>query len=434
MKRKFTILILLATFCLSGFSQVTPIAQWMFNVTSDGYFYAEIASSHGVEMGDSSQTYVAFAMKNDRWGCINEEGKWIIEQKFLTIKNIRDGIALVETRLGWEYVDLKMGTLKNSMNYEATNRLHKNYKLVMAQIDHTLAGSSRMGNLLVRNNFSENFAYVRVGKKWGYINRKGKLAIEAIYKRVGEFSDGLAQAMIAEKWGYIDTMGSMVIEPKFDVAKKFYNGVALIEFNKKWNYVDKKGNLLLDNNEFDVFHNFSDSLARVEKSNRFGYLNTKGVLVIEAKYVEARNFCEEMAAVKISGHWGFINKKGEMVIEAKYERIKDFNEGIAIVLNKNEWLFVDKVGKEQKLDFKFDLIYNFHDGLARFQLNNGKTGFIDKNGIIVIQPGFDNIRNFKNGFAFFRVKKLWGFINTEGKIIKEPFYQSIKDFELIQRN
>ncbi|EII8968940.1 WG repeat-containing protein, partial [Campylobacter coli] len=40
---------------------------------------------------------------------------------------------------------------------------------------------------------------------------------------------------------------------------------------------------------------------------------------------------------------------------------------------------------------KFDSIWDFSEGLAKVELNR-KYGFMDKNGKIVIEPKFDDIR------------------------------------------
>lgn len=68
----------------------------------------------------------------------------------------------------------------------------------------------------------------------------------------------------------------------------------------------------------------------------------------------------------------------------------------------------------------------FSEGLAAFK-RNGKYGYMDHNGKIVIEPRFSNANEFHEGLAavsFPNNEKdgspLWGFINTKGEIIYQP--------------
>jgi len=52
---------------------------------------------------------------------------------------------------------------------------------------------------------------------------------------------------------------------------------------------------------------------------------------------------------------------------------------------------------------------------------NGKWGFIDKTGKIVIEPKFDNIaRDFSEGLALFNLGSKYGYIDKTGKYVWEP--------------
>lgn len=63
-------------------------------------------------------------------------------------------------------------------------------------------------------------------------------------------------------------------------------------------------------------------------------------------------------------------------------------------------------------------------------VQNGKTGFIDATGKIIIQPQFDDVSNFFEGRArFIEIdKKTWGLIDGEGNIVVEPKFDEIKPF------
>ncbi len=51
---------------------------------------------------------------------------------------------------------------------------------------------------------------------------------------------------------------------------------------------------------------------------------------------------------------------------------------------------------------------------------NGKHGYIDRLGNVVIKPEFDDCFAFSEGYASVKKGKAWGFINTNGDMVIEP--------------
>lgn len=51
---------------------------------------------------------------------------------------------------------------------------------------------------------------------------------------------------------------------------------------------------------------------------------------------------------------------------------------------------------------------------------NGKAGFIDRTGSVVIDPKYEDAYDFSEGLAPIKVDGKWGFINESGKMVVEP--------------
>src|SRR6267378_3329442 len=67
------------------------------------------------------------------------------------------------------------------------------------------------------------------------------------------------------------------------------------------------------------------------------------------------------------------------------------------------------------------------DGLYMVRVD-GKVGFIDKHGKIVIKPTFDDGRKFQSGIAPVKVAGQWGFIDTRGGFLLKPEFPEARNF------
>ena len=68
-----------------------------------------------------------------------------------------------------------------------------------------------------------------MAKKYGFIDKSGKVVIELQFDDAGYFSEGLARVEKDGKWGFIDKSGKVVIEPQFDDAEDFSEGLAKVQ-------------------------------------------------------------------------------------------------------------------------------------------------------------------------------------------------------------
>jgi len=98
--------------------------------------------------------------------------------------------------------------------------------------------------------------------------------------------------------------------------------------------------------------------------------------------------------------YGFKNKKGEVKIPAQFILAQEFNRfGIAAVVDDSGWVYINTEGKNKVRPFVVDNGPDyFSEGLARFA-KNGKVGFFDESGKVVIKAKFDFANPFDQGFA-----------------------------------
>jgi hypothetical protein len=73
------------------------------------------------------------------------------------------------------------------------------------------------------------------------------------------------------------------------------------------------------------------------------------------------------------------------------------------------------------------LLLGFEEGLARIK-EHDKWGFIDQSGKVVIEPQFDEAGFFSEGFAQVKSKGKWGFIDKSGQFIAAPQFRDAAHF------
>jgi len=134
----------------------------------------------------------------------------------------------------------------------------------------------------------------------------------------------------------------------------------------------------------------------------FGYINNQGKYVTEPKYEKASSFQDGFALVttnsRYTNNWEFINTKGENAFNQKFADARNFSEGFAAVRTPNQgYGFIDKSGKPI-CKLQYEEVGDFKEGFARVKFQ-GKWGYIDKSGKEVVYPQFTTARDFSNGLA-----------------------------------
>lgn len=187
----------------------------------------------------------------------------------------------------------------------------------------------------------------------------------------------------------------------------------------------------------------------MDRKSKWGYVDVDGRTVIPFQYEQALGFSCGLAAVSIDGKWGYIDKKGKIVITPQFAGASMFRENRARVniggnyyrpylewhiwdgdnywIANGYWQYIDKSGKFIS-DVKFDDVLDFRDGLAAFRMFK-KYGLKDAKGRIVLPAKYDEIDDkFVSGMARVRSKGRWGFIDESGKVTVRPAFDRVRDF------
>jgi hypothetical protein len=146
-------------------------------------------------------------------------------------------------------------------------------------------------------DFSEGFAAVRVGDKWGYIDATGRMVVKPQFEDAKPFSDGLARVRVGDRYGFIDSSGAIIIRPQFEDVDDFSEGLAVIfdERDESCYYINKRGNQAIPE-RFSMASHFFKGLAHVrlratkrvkggrDAESTFAYIDPAGKRIFTYSY------------------------------------------------------------------------------------------------------------------------------------------------------
>ena len=243
------------------------------------------------------------------------------------------------------------------------------------------------------NSFVNNQASVWIGRNRCVINRRGQFLIDpGKYRIAHHFSEGLVAVKVGRKWGYVNRRQTLVVKPAFDDADDFYQGMARVKVGRRYGYINKQGALKI-RLRFHAAEPFAQGLAAVQAGNgRWGYLDRRGKWVVKPRFRYAWNFSEGLAPVRAGRRWGYITRRGRFAIPPLYDTAYPFRNGSALVhifgkgITGESPLHIDKTGKyrRSRIDRALDRIYGRscpEDALMECELNAriAALGETDKN-------------------------------------------------------
>ena len=110
----------------------------------------------------------------------------------------------------------------------------------------------------------------------------------------------------------------------------------------------------------------------------------------------------------------------------KFYRVGDYNEGLAIAKYNGKYGFVNVDGK-LVIECKYEFAGSFTEGLAPVQLNKN-WGFLNKLGELAIPCKYEDVRLFFEGLAGVKWNGKFGFVNKNEEWVIERKYEDVRCF------
>lgn len=259
--------------------------------------------------------------------------------------------------------------------------------------------------------------------KWGYINEKGAISIEAIYEDNRDFSEGLAAANYKGKWGYIDKRGEKVIDFQYRTSTEFSEGLAIVQFfDREYLTIDKKGNTI-SKGSYQEQYPYSNDRSRIKVDGRYGFVNRDGIRIDTVLYLKASNFAHGRAIVQTANGYNIIDKDLKYLLTKTYDKIYPSNGRFWKFKSNEKFGYLDSENHFEEWKVDLDRADQFEDGIAHVQLK-GRNYILNENGDLKEIP-YPSIRNLSNGRIGFSDKGKYGILNKNGEILAPEIYDGL---------
>jgi WG containing repeat len=314
----------------------------------------------------------------------------------------------------------------------------------------------------------KNYRFIKSGKM-GLLDETFKIKIQPRYDHLDPFVLGKAAAKRENKYGVIRIDNTVIMPFLFDSL--IVDGRLIRVKNKtagtvSWSLFDTVG-VQKSQNYYDAIDPYNGRFFPVSNRGYFGGMDKYGKEIIHCVYDSILNAREDRVAIKFKGQYGIISLEENWMLTPQPHPVSIVNndlylekqptvtflktlQGETVYFTANPIQLQDSLLIEQLpdrtnqyIDFKGRVvevaataappivevqdIFPESEGLRGIK-RDGKYGFVDAKGRLLVANRYEDIGRFKEGLAAIRILGKWGFVNATDQIVINPAYEEVKEF------
>ena len=385
-----------------------------------------------------------------KWGVINSKGETIIQPTYddmIIIPDPTRAIFIVQSN-----VDLDAGTYNSKAINDKGEELFTSYQSVEAlqNVDSVNAITYDTTALKVYN-----------GEKYGLINFNGTEILSPTYDSITPLS-GVRNSFVTVKdklYGLVDNSGNIIIDNLYteitSLTDRYEDGYVVRDQNREngnLELINASGDVLIGSG-FDDIKSIDSNNVIFTRENKYGIMASDGAVLVEPTYDELTYTFDGNYIAKNGDNYGIIDTSNQTKVDFTYSYITYMSDENFIEADKED-------GNTDLLDTSFNVkvtgivseintskgyvkvradgeykYYNFRleERTAQdiFTTNtlflsrqNGKYGYVNKEGIVVVDYIYDDATE-QNDYGYVAVKKngVWGALDQNGNVIVTPSYE-----------
>ena len=434
--------------------------------------------NNNTSISNSYQTQILRYKENGKYGLISINGNEITPAIYESIETLeyKDGILKIKKDGKYGLIDIngeevvkpEFNSISTDGYYDENSKYDKAGYIVNIRTDegYRYGYINHKGRQILDTMYTnikriteiknDNYVYLITynNGKAGII-KNGQTLLENLYENI-EF-DSTNNILILQqnaKQGVYDIEGNMILPIQYEN----------ITFAGKYLNANKDGKLLV----FDTTGTLQseDSYKSVElvangkysitinRDNKYGVMDSNKTNILENKYSYIEYAFDNYFIVSIDGKSGVVDDKGNTIISIDKDIVQNirgtniiqvinsstnifeiYNRNMEKILTKSDariyirdkYIEVTSIDDIEYLDFdgnKQDTNVMFANNKIFAKQQNGKWGYVDKDGNTVIDFKYDMATNINEyGFGAIKINGKWGVIDQNGNIVKEPTYE-----------
>jgi hypothetical protein len=291
------------------------------------------------------------------------------------------------------------------------------------------------------------FIFGKKGKYGFAAHGTGEELLPAAYEQVYFYTNSLCVVQSGFQLGVVNAEGKLVCPPQLQDLKEMTGALALVIQSDT---SDKEDML--------------EALLNDSKRSKYGLLNKKGELVLPVEYNEIfsdeknewyypfqqsdtslthqskrQTIFDEQHQPPMTGKYGIVDSLGRLIVKPEFDEQPVFGDGLFRIMKNKKYGFVDSKGKIS-IPLQYDYVTPFHEGYAVATIQQRST-VIDKNGkqIGIVQPNTTQLYKVSCGRIRFKsTNGRYGYLNLDGTVVIQPSFEVADDFvfnrAIVERN
>ena len=371
--------------------------------------YAKI-SVDGYYTDRNQYKYAGYIVSNKtdegyRYGYISNSGKKIVETEYNELSRISDieddeNVYLIAAKNG-QYGVMKNGKDLISNEYQS-----------------------------IRFDSTNNILVIEKSKKYGVANLEGKVIVPVQYDQI-DITGIYMYAQENEKLTVYDKNGNQKDIDTSTAVLNTDNDKYKIKIDNqngtKYGVINEDGKEIINTKYNYIEYLFDDYFIASSENGKLGIIDDKESQKVELKYDSIQRIQETnmiQATITSTNITELYNNNMKKVFEMNNANIETIKDGYIKIYNDSETKYFDKDGNE------VDNTILYPNNKLFSKIQNGKYGFVDKSGKVVVKYKYDRVTEFnQNGFAAVKKNGKWGAINEQGEEIVEPKYELTNQVE-----
>ena len=440
-------------------------------------------TKNDTEESITSKDYFA-SFKDNKWGVIDQKGNDVITPSYaemIVVPDSKTDVFLCTYDVNYdtgEYKTLALNSKSEQLftqydqvepiqNIDDAQNAWYEKSVLKVQKDGKYGIINLQGKELTEIKYDEieplqgiqGVLKVKENEAYGIINDSGTTLVDSKYIDVTNLGKDTVSGFIVEaedgKYGVVDSSNNVVLEPKYDEIEKVSgNDLYVVRHDGTTKLVKNDGTEVLTSGYDSITDILKAEGAGIifMKDSKSGVMDLSGNVLIEPNYDSLKETKSGIFIASKDGKYGVIDLEGNTKIDFNYAMISYNEKGdlyVAEDADFNNEIFDNTFTSRQKGilismdddkgymklrqndDYKY-YNYNFEEKQATevnpnatlfLSKNNGKYGFVDKEGNLVVDYIYDDATE-QNSFGFAGIKKdgKWGSIDSSGNVVQEPIY------------